>query len=233
MLPAISADLPAYLVPPKATGDGAPTSTDDSRFGPSTQVELSSERAIDAQSRAPGTGIYGPDGRFVEAAARKDLQEDASQMPSMVAEAAGEDTTTVENTTTPPDSSAPRELRPDTAAERRQGSARLSAEEQTVARERDLALADFDSIIPPAARAELNALADRVSRAAEGGDLGSRELKQIAHLMTAVGRYDEAYRATSMAEEIEKAGQDKDLEEAPRAPDPAGQEAGAAEDTEA
>ena len=73
MLPAVSADLPAYLAPPVGPPEGRRTATTESAFGPSAQVDLSSEKAVDAQSQNPGTGLYGPDGRFVESSARREL----------------------------------------------------------------------------------------------------------------------------------------------------------------
>lgn len=150
MLPAVSADLPVYVAGPQRPPDSRRTSTDESAFGPPVQVELSADEALEAQSQTPGTGLYGPDGRFVESSSRREL-------PS----------------------------------------------EGVDCRERELGLAEFDAIIPPAAREELRALADRVEQAVVDRQTEPRQLKQIARLMDKVGRYDEAKRALAEAEELE------------------------------
>src|SRR5512140_1114566 len=168
MLPAVSADLPAYLAPPVGVPEGRRTATTESAFGPSAQVDLSPEKAVDAQSRNPGTGLYGPDGRFVESSARRD--QPASDNAS---------------------------------------------------RQRDLALAQIEAIVPPAAREELRALADRVGRLAARQQYDPGELKKIAHLMTKVGRYDEAQRALKKAQQLETPGAAASEEESPSALDAA------------
>jgi hypothetical protein len=73
MLPAISADLPAYLIPPKTGGEGRQTGTDKSDFGPAARVDVS--KAAAAQSQDPNQGLYGPDGQFVETAARRETED--------------------------------------------------------------------------------------------------------------------------------------------------------------
>jgi hypothetical protein len=136
------------------------------------KLDLSTDQAVDAQTKAPGNGLYGPDGRFVESSARREL------------------------------------------------NAHCEAE-----RRRDLVLAGFDSIIPPAAREELLALADRVQQAAVGRRTDPRQLRQIARLMDMVGRYDEANRALVEAEELEHAAEDEPSAESPRPLDAARAEA--------
>ena len=71
MLPAISADLPVYLVPPKARPEDR-TQGADSGFGPDTRVDVR-KRGGEAAPEHNDTsiGLYGPDGQFVEAAARR------------------------------------------------------------------------------------------------------------------------------------------------------------------
>jgi len=152
MLPAISADLPAYVAGPQRPPDSRRTSTGESAFGPPVQVALSTDEAVDAQSQSPGLGLYGPDGRFIESSARRELLSNG--------DADGE---------------------------------------------RELGLAEFDAIIPPAAREELRALADRVGQAVVGHQSEPRQLRQIARLMDKVGRYDEAKRALAEAEDLEGA----------------------------
>jgi len=156
MLPAISADLPAYLLPPRSGSGDRPTGEQEG-LEPSVRLDLSDSEAQEAQSRNPGVGLYGPDGHFVE-----------STSPTASADlpfGGG----------TPPEKPA-----------------------------RDLDLAQFDSVIPPAAEEELRALADRVSRKAEASSFDPRDLEQIAQLMQAVGRFDRAHWAMRRAKELER-----------------------------
>ncbi len=74
---------------------------------------------------------------------------------------------------------------------------------QNGSEERELSLSDFESVIPPAARGELKDLADSVGQLTESDRLGPRELKQIAELMSRVGRHDYAKRALDRAAELE------------------------------
>ena len=168
MLPAVSADLPAYVAGPQRPPDSRRTATDGSAFGPPVQVDLSTDQAVDAQSQTPGTSLYGPDGRFVESSARREVLSDAEAN-----------------------------------------------------HQRNLALAELDAIIPPAAREELRALADRVGRAATRQQSEPRQLKQIARLMDRVGRYEEAHRALAKAQKLEGARQDDATAEPPSVPDAA------------
>lgn len=156
MLPAVSADLPAYLLPPKSGSGERLTGDDNDGFGPSVQLDLSSAEAVEAQSRNPGIGLYGPDGQFVETSNR------ASS-----------------------------------------GSTPFSGTADQSEQARDLDLAQFDSVIPPAAREELRALADRVARKAEEKAFDSRDFQQIARLMAQVGRFDRANWALTRAKELD------------------------------
>ncbi len=180
MLPAISADLPAYLIPPKTGGDGRNTGTDESDFGPAARVDVS--KAAAAQSQNPNQGLYGPDGQFVETAARRETEDrpDAKEFAQRArhAESAG--------------------------AEPKAGSPMGPEAEPT--RHRDLVLSDFDAIIPPAASEELRALADHVSRRADEQQRGPREYKQVVDLMTRVGRHHDAADAMAKARALEEAG---------------------------
>lgn len=180
MLPAISADLPAYLIPPKTGGDGRNTGTDKSDFGPDARVDVS--KAAAEQSQNPNQGLYGPDGQFVETAARRETENrpDAkkSAQPARQSESAG--------------------------AEPKAGSPTGPDAEST--RQRDLALSDFEAIIPPAASEELRALADHVSRKADERQRGPREYKQVVDLMTRVGRHHDAAEAMAKAKALEEGG---------------------------
>lgn len=213
MLPAISADLPAALIPPsgKATGQ---TTTDEAGFGPTTRVEFSTEQAIKGQSSEPGNSLYGPDGQFVENAGRRELPQ-----------------TRFDDSPTPPVNENPsveREPRPvkndrDAAAvapedavvtSAQDRASRRAAETKPIAqaevreesRTRNLDLADFDAVVPPAAREELIALADRVNKKATNHPLTSKDYKLITDLMTRIGRFREAHDALDKARELEEAG---------------------------
>jgi len=74
MLPAISADLPAALIPPSRKASSQ-TTTEEPGFGPSSRLAFSTERAIKGQSKEPGSSLYGADGQFVENAGRRKLPE--------------------------------------------------------------------------------------------------------------------------------------------------------------
>jgi len=165
MLPAISADLPAYLLPQKAGGEGERPTTESS-FGPAVRVRISANGSRAVEGQSPGTGLYGPDGQFVEAAARRESQGSGGGTSNggqpVLSSPAGGDA-----------SQTPRELD----------------------------LADFDSIIPPAVREELRALADRASRDLQSNEMQPQEYKQLAELMIRVGRYHEAVQAWNRADE--------------------------------
>ncbi len=139
MLPAISADLPAYVAPPpRGESGGRPAA--EPGFGPSARVSLSADRAIEAQSQRPGEGLYGPDGRFVETSHRRDIAKERRDEPDRRPDRRGDHT----------------------AEERSTG-------ESDDTSRRELSLAEVDAAIPPAEQEELRELADRASRDGENG----------------------------------------------------------------
>ncbi len=161
MLPAISADLPAYLMPPTTTEESQGKTPD---ANPATKVDIRAVGAASEKAGEAGTGLYGPDGQYVEAAGgRVDKQEVSS------------------------------DGRPSS----------LDAAEKTRGSNRDIPLEGYDAAIPPAAKEELMALADRASRRASQQELDPREYERIARLMSSIGRYDEARVATVKAEELQ------------------------------
>ena len=85
-----------------------------------------------------------------------------------------------------------------TARQRRLEAFKAESESQ-----RDLTLAEVDAAVPPAARAELRELADRLSRRAGNGGLEADDLRQLAKLMERVGRYEDARVAEAKAGELE------------------------------
>lgn len=195
MLPAISADLPALLVPPSNKDAGQPLKTSDG-FGPSARVEISPQRAIAEQSNNPSTGLYGSDGRFVESAARR-----------QVTQTTREDTPTAQTepnrqTDQPTKNRAAKNDRPPRQNENVKQDL-LEAAADVRSRSRDLSLAEFDSAVPPAAREELRALADRVNRRATTQSLEPRDYKRISELLDRVGRFGEAKQALERAEKLE------------------------------
>jgi len=203
MLPAISADLPAYLLPPQAGQEARRTGSED--FGPATEVELSVDKAVTSQSTDPGTGIYGPDGRFVESAARRDVEdqprgsESAGPPAAETASAApAAEVGSVEAASQPSEESPSDDEQPGSAPEM------LSPDRSTAARDRKLALDNFDSIIPPAAKEELRSLADRAERAAAQRKLDSEGYEEMADLMSRLGRHPDAARARAEAEAMEQ-----------------------------
>lgn len=203
MLPAISADLPAYLLPPSRGGDGRRTETDESQFGPAARVDVSSTEAMAVQSQQAATGLYGPDGQFVETAGRRETQDRPADdqaaradADSQVRSADPEPNQVVSDKAAPePD----REVRAEIATERA----------DQAERSRDLNLADFEAIIPPAMREELDDLANRVADDSQDSDRRRADYQKIADLMTRIGRHDEAMRALAKADELEKLSQER------------------------
>jgi hypothetical protein len=188
MLPAISSDLPAYLLPPTVGEEGRRTTSES--YGPADRVDISTESAVDAQSVQPGTGLYGPDGQFVDSAARRELQNGSQSQP-----AADQPSSDAAGDTAP---SQPQALETPSV---------LSSQSQEAEPERDLALDNFDAAIPPAAREELRSLADRVERKSTERALSPDEYKKMAALMMRVGRHPDAMRALTEAQKLEQAGQ--------------------------
>lgn len=258
MLPAVSADLPAALIPPSGRAVGQ-TPVDEGGFGPATRVAFSTERAIQGQSNEPGNGVYGPNGRFVENASRRDAGRARRDEPAPAAgpsdrpgepaasagakavsnaaaaapradadESAGaarkpdvepssadrdeSETATASRTSAPvevrtPDQPAARDIRRGTLTADKQGRDTeppvLRVEGEEPERLRDLALAEFDAVVPPAAREELAALADRVNQRADSRTLDSDDYRLISDLMARLGRFAEANDAIERARELE------------------------------
>jgi hypothetical protein len=209
MLPAISADLPAYLLPPSRGGDGRRTETDESQFGPAARVDVSSAEAVAVQSQQPATGLYGPDGQFVETAGRRETQDRPADdqaaradVASQVRSADPEPNQVVSEKVAPePD----REVRAEIATERADHAERS----------RDLRLAEFNTIIPPAMREELDSLANRVGDSSQDSNRRREDYQKIADLMTRIGRHDEAMRALAKADELERLNQERLTDHAP------------------
>ena len=193
MLPAISSDLPAYLLP-QTTGEEGRRTTPDS-FGPAARVDVSADKAIADQSAQPGTGIYGPDGQFVEAAAQRQVQDGGSQGGQAGESAEDQPAGDTGGDTAP---AQPQAL--ETPPVLSTGSSQSESGQH----DRDLALSNFDAAIPPAAREELRALADRVQRKSSEQSLSQDEYKKLAELLMRVGRHSDAMWART---EAEKAGQ--------------------------
>lgn len=192
MLPAISADLPALLVPPSNKDAGQPLKTSDG-FGPSARVELSPQKAVQAQSNNPSSGLYGADGRFVESAARREITQTSRDDPPPAADR-------------PTDETANNRAVQNNQPPRRNEDVKqqlLKAATDVRSQSRDLSLAEFDAAVPPAAREELRALADRVNRRTTTQTLESRDYKRISELFDRVGRFREAKQALDRAHKLE------------------------------
>lgn len=183
MLPAISADLPAYLTPPSNKDAGRQTTT-EAGFGPSARVDLSTAKAAAAQADQPGNRLYGADGQFVEGAARR-----GDAAPETPAQA---------GTPAPATSSA-------TTRATEAGRGPLSSPDVPgLAGSRDLSIESFTSAVPPAATEELRSLADRAERKVAEQDLSSRDYRLVAELMDRVGRHHEAKRAADLAKALDE-----------------------------
>lgn len=220
MLPAISADLPAYLVPPSSREvDSA--AAQNAGFGPSAEVSLSAEQALARNSAQPGRVEYGRDGRFVETAARRDLegQPAGDQPPAAARRGEGRPGADIQATSGETRASATREdsrgEEPSTARETGRDASRaaslLHSAADSTQETRDLSLKEFDAAIPPAAREELRALAERVSRRAHSASLSADDYRQLSRLFERLGRYDQSFDALARAEELERGGSDDRL----------------------
>ena len=186
MLSAITANLPVYHAPPRPTGE-EPRSREPTDFGPAAEVDVEALRAAGfEQSRR--TGVYGPDGQFVEAGAQGESRSRPQRSPA-------DDPSNSEKTS---EARARSHDSEPTARQRRLEA--LSAESES---QRDLTLAEVDAAVPPAARAELRELADRLSRRSGDGGLEADDLRQLAKLMERVGRYEDARVAEAKAGELE------------------------------
>lgn len=213
MLPAISANLPAYLVPPNPNGPTSETQ-ESSRFGPAATVELSASGSAVAENAAPGAGLYGPNGQFVEAGARRNTANQHSEK--------NPPTPTEGRTDQQPDS-APTASQQRPADEEQETAANRNVQNESRSRRdaprppestelappsehevRDLSIKEVDAVIPPAAREELRELADRIEKKSESQRLNAREYREIAQFFERVGRHDEARRARELATDLEK-----------------------------
>lgn len=76
MLPAVSANLPVYLLPPQGSGTERAVAM-RSPFGPAARLELSGSASEAAARAGPANGLYGPDGQFVESAVRRETNLNA------------------------------------------------------------------------------------------------------------------------------------------------------------
>jgi hypothetical protein len=150
-------------------------------------VDVEALRAAGSeQSRR--TGVYGPDGQFVEAGAQGESRSRPRRSPA-------DETSTSEKAA---EQRARSEDAEPTARQRRLEAFKAESESQ-----RDLTLAEVDAAVPPAARAELRELADRLSRRSGDGGLEAEDLRQLAKLMERVGRYEDARVAEAKAGELE------------------------------
>jgi hypothetical protein len=207
MLPAISAQLPAYLAPPNNGGQGRGPAPADAGFGPAARVALNVENALAAQSATPGTGLYGPNGQFVETAARRPAPAHGNDHDQPQPAPASRK---------PAPPTADRKTDPDKEAVEDSGTGRRVGDQPRVplvpaarpdARGRTLSLGEINAVVPPAAKAELRELARRLDRDQDDGQARSaREYRRIAELMDRLGRYEEAQQARRRAASLEDGG---------------------------
>lgn len=196
MLPAVTAELPAYLVPP--TVDTAAKTTNGGKgSGPAATVELSTDAVRAAQSRRPGVGLYGPDGRFVESASQRRVPQDAPPQPTVQA--------TKRPTTADNSDATTKAARLEAAkASRDDASKAARLEAARSARTRNLSLAQVNAAVPPAQKQELEDLAKRVQRKSDEQPLDAPDYRKIADLMERVGKFDQAKQALDKAAALEK-----------------------------
>ncbi len=181
MLPAVSAELPAYLVPP-AVNASPRTANTAQGYGPAAVAEISADAVRAAQSRRPGVGLYGPNGRFIESTAGRHAGARTTRQPTP--QAADGDRS---------GGGAPTE---DLA------NAAVASTESSIARKRDLSLAQVNAVVPPAHQDELRELADHVRRTTDVRRLEARDYERIADLMERVGDYDQAKQALDEARKL-------------------------------
>ncbi|MBK8269042.1 MAG: hypothetical protein IPK83_12335 [Planctomycetes bacterium] len=160
MLTSVTAELPAFLVPPASRESGRDAAANERKTPADDRVELSADDAEAANSREPESPTYGRDGRFVAVTSESERYQDS-------------------------------------------GANQESAGRQNG---RELTLAEFDAVVPPAAREELRALADRVNEQASTQSLEPKDYMLISDLMMRVGRYTEALDAERRAAELEEPG---------------------------
>ncbi len=187
MLSAITADLPGYLIPPRGRPDEG-SSTAESRFGPAARLDVTTISGA-SDSKNSDSGVYGPNGQFVERGARRDLGSDVSsgRPPQAGNGAFG-----------PADLTAPAPEK-STAGDRPHP---LNTDADDPADRRDLTLTEFDVAVPPAAREELLDLASRISRRNGDGSLSADDYVRIADLMDRVGHFDQAQQARDRADSL-------------------------------
>lgn len=187
MLPAITANLPAYLSPPRTASEESSQGATD--FGPAVKVDLEKTRSDGARG-ANRSGLYGPDGQFVESNARRELgQRPRFQSPQRAASALNNQ---VESTRPASQETPPAALQ-------------VKSSEQVAVARRDLSLEEVNAAVPPAAREELRELADRVDRRSRNNQLQVDEYRRIADLMERIGRYEDAQAARKKAQELKEA----------------------------
>ncbi len=196
MLSAITADLPGYLIPPRGRPDEGP-STAESRFGPAARLDVTTISGA-SDSKNSDSGVYGPNGQFVERGARRDLGSDVSsdRPPHAGNGAFGPG----DLTASPPEKTATGD-RPHP----------LNTDAANRADLRDLSLTEFDVAVPPAAREELLDLASRISRRNGDGSLSADDYVRIADLMERVGHFDQAQQARDRADSLRNGGESGSL----------------------
>lgn len=182
MLQAITANLPVYQTPPRTSEHEQPSGTTD--FGPAAEFDLESVRSR-GSSTTNGSGLYGPDGQFVESNARRELQNQSRSSG-------------FEQSTNPDEDTVQEVASEDTAR-----GQRIAALKRESGQERNLSLAEADAAVPPAAREELRELVDRVYRRSQSGNLDVKEYRRLAQLMERIGRYEDAQVAETKAQELE------------------------------
>lgn len=184
MLPAITANLPVYQAPPRAAEADAPSGR--TGFGPDVVVDLELVRRTGARN-SDRSGVYGPDGQFVESGSRRELRERPRS-----------------SNQGRPESEIAEDLTP-ASRETESRAAKIEVASKEAASERDLTLEEVDAAVPPAAREELRALADRVNRRSQSKELPADEYKKIADLMERIGRHEDAQVARKRAEDLSDA----------------------------
>lgn len=196
MLSAITADLPGYLVPPRGRPDDGPPAA-ESRFGPAARLDVTTISGA-SDSKNSDSGIYGPNGQFVERGARRDLGSDVSS---------GGPPQAGDGAFGPVDLTAP-------APEKGATGDRphpLNTDADVPADRRDLSLTEFDVAVPPAAREELLDLASRISRRNGDGSLSADDYVRIADLMERIGHFDQAQQARDRADSLRNGGESGSL----------------------
>jgi len=151
-----------------------------------------------SDSKNSDSGVYGPNGQFVERGAQRDLGSDVFRgRPSH----AGDGGFGPADLTAP----APEE---NTTGDRPHP---LNTDAANRADLRDLSLTEFDVAVPPAAREELLDLASRISRRNGDGSLSADDYVRIADLMDRIGHFDQAQQARDRADSLRNGGESGSL----------------------